>query len=212
MGCLGGENTDVLDDPCNAGGAGGTSGSVGSGGSGLCDKPKQIRLLQVVTTLGTEIEVQYDSLDRREPRVIVDAKTLPTTELEPGDLVEFEPTEKVNRETVLVTDVGIYHDMNVNKYYRTFTATFTKPHILNAPGTTPIADGCPAFAMPVQEVCDEHGNVVDLYGACWEQVCTYGELVLMRKAEATPCGIVVGGKFSGACRHIGDYAVCDPAP
>ena len=194
------------------GGAGGscassTSGATGgSGGSSpMCATPKQIRLLEEVVTTGTDIEVRYDSLDRREPR-ITDME-LPTTELSAGDFIEVDPIDQVYSEKILVKSVDVIQDVNTTKYHRTFTGTFTKPHILNAPGTTPIADGCPAFVMPVQEVCDTEGAEFYVGATCWQPTCQYGEWVLIQQPDGTPCawkdsdGKVGLGtcKFDGVC-------------
>ncbi len=182
-----------------------TSGALGgSGGSPpMCDSPKQVRLLDDVAITGIEIEVRYDSLDRREPR-ITDME-LPTTELAPGDIVEVDPIDQVYAETVLVKSVDVIQDVNTSKYHRTFAGTFTKPHIMNAPGTTPIADGCPAFVMPIQDVCDNHGQTIEVQSSCWNRVCMYGEWVLGMKPELSACGYTLDGitYMKGRCNYEG---------
>lgn len=159
----------------------------GAGGAPICETPKQIRLIDGVQTefVGLSIKVRYDSLDPNEPRV--PGTMLPTTELVVGDAIELDPTMPIRNETVTVTSVGTVEDNNTGGVWRTFAATFMRQHGLNAPGTTPIADGCPPFKMPVQDVCSEDGKEFYVGATCWQPTCQYGEYVMVQEPEGTKC-------------------------
>lgn len=212
--CVIGCFPDTTDGPVYySDGAGGFAGDAGAGGNtSLCDKPKQIRLLDSVTVLNTPVEIRYDSLDRTEPREI--GTKMPITKLEVGDVLHVDPIDPFVEETILIKGVDTKYHEQTGGDVRSLIAVFKSPHIVNAPGTTPIEDGCPEFTMPIQEPCENHGQVTDLVGSCWNRVCMYGEWVLMVKPNGSPCGIGTNSAdFDGHCRVIGyTFGICDPNP
>jgi hypothetical protein len=103
---------------------------------------KNIRILDGVSAnLGSPKTVMYDDLDPNGPTEesgLSGAPTAPisTVALLVGDTLVVDPGHNMQRERVVVTAAGAIYDSSEARWYRTFTATFTKAHDADIPATT----------------------------------------------------------------------------